>query len=136
MSTRRLLPHLLVGLLCLPLSGCATLAQLAQPGSSVVLTLQDTALIVGELALAIDRAETEAFAATLYDAPRHQQLGAAVLQVLQAARAFERAVANGLPSGAAKLDLQRVLEALQNAAADIPILARAAGALGTVIGVR
>lgn len=132
----RSLRGLLLLTLCVSLSGCATLARLRTPPSSVVLTLQDSALIVGELALSVDRAEQEVFASKLIDAARHRLLGTIILRLLQASQTFARAVANGLPSGAAKLEVNRALTDLLTATPDLPLITRAAGALSVVVGER
>lgn len=51
------------------------------------------ALISGAVALSIDQAERELYASGVYYEAKHRQVGAAIVVMLTAVRAFERAVA-------------------------------------------
>ena len=131
---RRLVPLALA--MSLLLGGCAT------RDSPPEVRLKQGALSFGQLAIAIDDAERAVWDAQLdgYTAEDHDRVGLAVINVLLAARAFERAAAT-VPSGidtlpeiavaaetavqAALDDLIAALPLLEDARA--PILAAIAG---------
>lgn len=114
---------LLVVVLITPIASCAARANLGQ-----------SALVVGELALAVDQAERDAFAARLYDEARHQALGKVVLRVLYAARAYERGVAGGADVTTIRTDLVRALDDAARTAVGVPALVTAIGAVRTALG--
>lgn len=79
------------------------------------------ALTVGEAAIAIDQAERQVAAANVpgYDASAQKQVGAGILKVLHAARAYERAAASWQENGpvpeqisAAKVGISQALDDL------------------------
>lgn len=96
--------------------------------------IEDVALSVGELALAVDKAERAAFESGLYDAERHKVLGAQVLRLLYAARAFERAVAASDDAGSTLTELRGATSDLARAVADVPGLAAAVQSVSNLIG--
>jgi cellobiose-specific phosphotransferase system component IIC len=78
---QRLIAPLLILVL---ITGCA---------GSIRDNVRKSVLVTGEVALSIDQAERDVYATGVYDAAKHKQIGAAILVMLTAVRAYERAVA-------------------------------------------
>ena len=94
----------------------------------------DIALTVGEMALALDTAEQDAFEGKLYNEARHAMLSKHVLRVLLGARAFERAVRAGGDGLVEQRELVTVLDDVAKATIDVPPLATAVLALQRFLG--
>lgn len=127
-STRHL--ALLVLVFLLPVCNMVGLIGCATKQASV----EDAALTVGELALAVDQAERTAFEGGLYDQARHTALGKQVLRLLYAARAFERSVAVTDGSGDIRTELRAAVESLYQAVQDVPGLRAAVEPLRNLLG--
>lgn len=85
----------------------------------------DIALSAGELALQIDVAEQVAFDEGVIGGVLHNRLGTVILQLLYAARGFERAVAAGADARLYREELSRVLVDLAQASVGVPSLSSA-----------
>lgn len=104
-----------IGLVCvLLLAGTACAARAPRDRAQVA------ALGIGEAALSLDQVERDLYGAHLYDAEKHTELGAGVLKVLYAARAFERAAVAWPPGSLTPPDVVGVaLNALYHALDDL-----------------
>lgn len=95
--------------------------------------IQTASLSVGELSLAVDQAERDAYAGKLYDAERHAIIGKSVLRLLYAARAFERTVAAEANPEATRAELLRALDDIEKTAQGVPPILTAVGAIRSVL---
>jgi hypothetical protein len=102
---QRLIAPLLILVL---ITGCA---------GSIRDNVRKSVLVTGEVALSIDQAERDVYATGVYDAAKHKQIGAAILVMLTAVRAYERAVA-ALPQAMA--DALSAIAAVERIVEGIP----------------
>ena len=103
-----------------------------------------SALAVGEAVLTLDQAERQLYEGSVYDKATHDKLGAVVLRVLYASRAFERAMAGwsegvpmpqavGTAEAALRAALADVEKAVPQAAAARDPLLRALAAIRALL---
>lgn len=118
-----LIPALIAVVLLLSLGSCAARSDARR-----------AALTIGEVALTIDQQERNAFAAKLYGAEKHQELGGHVLRILYGARAYERAVAAGQDPSVIRVDLLRALADLEQAAKGVDVIGDAVRAVRVLLG--
>lgn len=115
---RRVLPTKAIGLLlavalAASATGCAV--------TTVRARAQTTAMVSTELALAIDQAEWDVYAAGIYDQDKHQEIGRYIRALLHAERGYVRAVRTW-PAGepfSTPTAVQQARAALVTAAADL-----------------
>jgi hypothetical protein len=93
-----------------------------------------SALIAGELALAIDEQEQAAFKAGLYDVKRHNELGVVILRMLYAVRSYERAAVAAQDPTQARLEALKALDDVSQAAKGVPAIIAAVEAVKVVLG--